>query len=1637
MARACSLFGPEITEVKWDSSETLTYRESATLSVTLASGKIIHGDRDAVLDASGPLRVIHKTRTSQADGTTVVRFEVVPLKVGKNLEATIRYGKENGASRSIRFDVAMPSLAGHSNGSFLEMVSAPDSSVYGSHITEWSDLTDTVYISGHAASNVCRKVSAAVIDYAISHARIDDAFFVGAGFASMPEDPDATSTSLAKIKALGLPPDIDKAIAQIDRSQNATAAAMLAGAIDDPASFHKPSDKGQAFAAALGLYGHRKGDNSFMLDRKTIGAHTPELIGWVGSPESAIALWQDMQGIDLNFPMQAIEQMPPGQRATLASYLRQYAETLNGRVLLDHEIEKVRDSSGLVRQNRSNTPEQGRTVAALKRWSIQARPGQESPLGAISSMSDSDSGQDGIAFLPFIDTATHQELSFTLAKSMVDPDQKASPDKGKPLLELLGESVTREMVVSLREAAKRQDERRSEAIDALSRIAEEMQNEKNKGAWLATEHTLKVSKVDDLGNIIGIDDVTWNNASRWLRQVEFADFMRRESQSFRQSAQRIEDQSKDPKAVAINNYTLLDSFIRGWDLSFLDNAKQSPYRQWMESRRDGVWEEIFKQAEARHIDLSNVLSEQIVFQVREAGDQYVIKPMYVGDYWQTSVVMSEDSPLIYYRTPWMQRDIVYLKPQAVEQDVWKSASHVFRKDDPTASLQLLAKPMLDAALAEQDAGKRQKGIFNALVVAPAYTANRLISDYWDLWKVGDEEKAEEEEFEAGLSNPDSDAGSALKKIIADGSPSDVDRLKEYLKVRTFEGGLKILACVSEAIDALERSDGKASPGIVNDCFSKDSPTERVAIVNLGLNVPLASIQKTLDEQAARWQQDALGRTFAEHDLLDAANSIARLLLSPQSEQDLAHISKRGMEAYIRLLWYSGEYKKALDTSRVAVLAHTSSPIAVQRAVILDMAQLELLKALVYSGAKLGIAGAPVFNTASLSGESKQPHAVFFKLPVNDYAVWPPAVDRIAYQVRTVSVKYEVPTGNTRAPTYEQFHSVSTYAQGDVQRSELSIGRAIEKDGNPTALPMRTSGGLRKTILTRQGGSVQSLSYADVIDDQGHSVVTKIAVTQDLPPDQLISLLRSKGFEMLQMKKLSEEYGRPVVLVYPDHAVVVTGKQAIDFQLPGGTDTYADLVRTALQEKGIGHTVIADEDGLLHEVRYIMDNKIDAAAYFDSMQPYPGVLAWSRDGSAIRVLTREPNGTNASWAIENGQMTKLSTGPAAVKDLQDFENASIARRSDDKFKLMNVSAFDMESADSISVQFGKTKAEIPSVEFAALLGGFPLPTPHLDALFPEVANGAAAPTVVIVRDALTNGVARTGGGGGGIIKPPPPFPDVTPDPDDPRSFWGYLVKTGGTGKRSASSWDALAAAIPVDTDRDFSMPAYGPDTAHIPPMELLRALREKYPDYRFLLDDEPDVAREHAINPVLVTSANDVAAYIPEKSFKVTDSDTIKATRSLLQSAGVKVEDSVKKLSQKNVIVLSGHKNQQFINYIDVHIKGGTLKDKVVVLFSCYEPGDANIAHRVINEGGAREVIFFNQTIDATAVKQVLRELATQLQQQPSDGGKPMLDVLDKSMKSVIDDPSTDPEDAMKVEVLYRGRTPQISAITPKLSNQIG
>ncbi len=157
------------------------------------------------------------------------------------------------------------------------------------------------------------------------------------------------------------------------------------------------------------------------------------------------------------------------------------------------------------------------------------------------------------------------------------------------------------------------------------------------------------------------------------------------------------------------------------------------------------------------------------------------------------------------------------------------------------------------------------------------------------------------------------------------------------------------------------------------------------------------------------------------------------------------------------------------------------------------------------------------------------------------------------------------------------------------------------------------------------------------------------------------------------------------------------------------------------------------------------------------------------------------------------------------------------------------------------------------------------------------------------------------------------------------------------------------------------------------------------------------------NIPIVKSSQDIITYMSPKSFGIY-ADQASAMKSKLIRGKVKVIDiekdiiNEKEIKQSNVLILSGHKNENFELYLKKLAEKGLLQNKVVAIFSCYEQGTTHLNSYLIQVGGARQIIFFPTKIDVNATKAVFSELVDMLNSEIPSGGI----TLEKAINLSID-----------------------------------
>ena len=226
--------------------------------------------------------------------------------------------------------------------------------------------------------------------------------------------------------------------------------------------------------------------------------------------------------------------------------------------------------------------------------------------------------------------------------------------------------------------------------------------------------------------------------------------------------------------------------------------------------------------------------------------------------------------------------------------------------------------------------------------------------------------------------------------------------------------------------------------------------------------------------------------------------------------------------------------------------------------------------------------------------------------------------------------------------------------------------------------------------------------------------------------------------------------------------------------------------------------------------------------------------------------------------------------------------------------------------------------------------------------------------------------------------------------------------------------------------------YIEDRAWINYTELIRELQNKYPTKKFSLGG--DFYLDKKLSTYKVKTGSDITAFVAPKSISL---DQISVAKNKLAASGIRVHELDKGFStpediaQSNVLLLSGHKNEEFESYLKELADKRLLQDKVVAVFSCNERGTANLNSYLIQKGYAKKVLFFPSKIDADAVSAVFSEFSELTKNIPANQGFDFDELIMKAIKNAANNPKY--QDLKKEIELMEQIIQQTSFIENKLN----
>lgn len=574
----------------------------------------------------------------------------------------------------------------------------------------------------------------------------------------------------------------------------------------------------------------------------------------------------------------------------------------------------MQEKSGLLKEL-PNPYAQKEIQANIKNW-LTSEP---STLNLKNTLANSQkSPKASVILLPYYNSETQEEVTFALPKLY-----------STKTFYSFRQSVINEMKGDLRRAAERRDEIHTTFLENLDILKSVSPQDFSK--WLKQTQTFTFN--DKRGNLVG---TTLTNKAYWLDRLEQAEIARIRAKYYRLAAKNFQTKLVETRKLnIILKLALYDSFLRGWVPSLVDNSLNSPYRQWLQEKRNEVWYLIIASARSQGMDIRPMITESTVFQIQRNGKSFRLRPLFVANPLKTVAVKSKGNSLVYYETPWNNRKLTYLKPENFKQSVWKEAREKF-SENPETGLAILANQYY--AKAGNQWEERVALTRKALLVAPKYMANKLIQQLWDSWPdngISDAERAQFEQI-------------SIKEV-------------SWKANKVVNEVLDILACFSRVsfrldqenvMDTKIKDDMRACENDMNGLLT--SELLEFFISKNGLTVLNQKTIKFRELMIIDLSSSYLKRVIIKQNIQALIQTLAKATIIIANKAYRANPTKALLNSLFRLEWYSGRYKKAFDLALVEISNHSTTKKTERFVKLLRALETEILKALIYS--QMNLAG---------------------------------------------------------------------------------------------------------------------------------------------------------------------------------------------------------------------------------------------------------------------------------------------------------------------------------------------------------------------------------------------------------------------------------------------------------------------------------------------------------------------------------------------------------------------------------------------------------------------------------------------------------------------------------------------------------
>ena len=146
----------------------------------------------------------------------------------------------------------------------------------------------------------------------------------------------------------------------------------------------------------------------------------------------------------------------------------------------------------------------------------------------------------------------------------------------------------------------------------------------------------------------------------------------------------------------------------------------------------------------------------------------------------------------------------------------------------------------------------------------------------------------------------------------------------------------------------------------------------------------------------------------------------------------------------------------------------------------------------------------------------------------------------------------------------------------------------------------------------------------------------------------------------------------------------------------------------------------------------------------------------------------------------------------------------------------------------------------------------------------------------------------------------------------------------------------------------------------------------------------DLARANAKSMTKIHDGFSIG-FLTDGSETLKDGNLLRFISRRLKIANIDIHENPDKLSSEknNIVVITGHKELAYKDYVTSLAVGGYFKDRYVVLLSCFNKGESAFNTTVIKKGGAKGILFFDETIQVSAVKRALDEFSILVSDDPN------------------------------------------------------